>query len=395
MSEETLATADIVVVGAGIVGLCTAWELSKRGFEVVVVEQRFAGFGATSRNPGALWVQTKRLGPELDLARAGVAKYHEYRDELGDVFGFTQRGGIVFAEDSEGTEGLRQYASERTSAGLEISLLEGAELHAASRIMPDTAVAGAFCEEDSQIDSHQFVTALTAACTRRGIQIFEHTPVLSTTRAGEQVVGVQTLRGRIDAGGVVWATGAWATNLKLEGIVLPMKTLRYGQVMTQRVPGESSPILRGLRGTFSAGALEPWASTTKAATSGGKLLGYDDTLVQNRGGSIYVGHSIDGLNSLNPHITLDASRVMLDIAGERYERFGTLGVTGLWAGLSCLTPDGLPLVDKTDNVFVNVGHAWGVLSAPICGQLTADLITGARSELLNALSLSRTSLGRF
>lgn len=392
MSEDSLATADIVVVGAGIVGLCTAWELSKRGFDVVVVEQRFVGFGATSRNPGALWVQTKRSGAELELSRSGVAKYHEYRDDLGDVFGFTQKGGIVFAEDAEGANGLEEYARERASAGLEVSLLKGRALDEASNIMPDGAVAGVFCDEDSQIDPHQFLTALTAACARRGIQVFEHTPVLSTIRSGDQVLGVQTLRGRVNAGGVVWATGAWATILNLEGIALPMQTLRYGQVMTQRVPGENGPILRGLRGTFGASALEPWASTTTTAPLRGDLLGYDDTLVQNRGGSIYVGHSVDGLNSLNPHITLDASRAMLEIAGERYARFGGLGITGLWAGLSGSTADGLPIVDRADGVFVNAGHAWGALSAPICGQLMAELISGSRSELLNSVSLARTSL---
>ncbi len=395
MSEETLASADIVVVGAGIVGLCAAWELSKRGFDVVVVEQRFAGFGATSRNPGALWVQTKRTGPELDLARAGLAKYHEYLDELGDVFGFSQKGGIIFAEDDAGAERLEQYRSEREASGFEVGLLRGDELRRASSIMPNGAVSGVFCEEDAQIDSHQFLTALTAACTRRGIQIFEHTPVLSTVRSGEQVIGVQTLRGRVDAGGVVWATGAWATNLKLEGIVVPMRTIRYGQAMTQRVPGEIGPIMRGLRGAYAVGALEPFTDSGASISEDGELLGYDDTLVQNRGGSIYIGHSIDGLDSLNPHITLDASRAMLNIAGDRFSRFGGLGITGLWAGLACLTADGLPLVDRSDGVFVNVGHAWGILSAPICGQLTAELISGERSELLSALSLSRGSLGGY
>lgn len=393
MSEDALATADIVVVGAGIVGLCTAWELSKRGFTVAVVEQRFVGFGATSRNPGALWVQTRRSGAELDLARAGIAKYHEYRNELGDVFGFTRLGGIVFAEDTEGAKGLEEYCQERTAAGLDVSLLTGKALSQASGIMPEGAVAGVLCDEDSQIDPHQFLMALTAACQRRGIQVFEHTPVLSTIRSGEQVVGVQTLRGRVDAGGVVWATGAWASILKLEGIVLPMQTFRYGQVMTERVPDANSPILRGLRGAFGAGALEPWVSTTTTADLRGDLVGYDDTVVQNQGGSIYVGHSIDGLNSLNPHITLDASLAMLDIVGERFTRFGGLGVTGLWAGLVSVTPDSLPIVDKTDGVYVNAGHAWGALSAPICGQLTADLVTGTRSELLNSVSLARAGLG--
>ena len=67
ISSEPLATADVVIVGAGIAGLCTAFELRKRGFDVAVVEQRFPAFGGSGRNPGALWLQLQRGGRHRHL----------------------------------------------------------------------------------------------------------------------------------------------------------------------------------------------------------------------------------------------------------------------------------------------------------------------------------------
>ena len=97
-SSDTLATADLVVVGAGIAGVCTAFELRRRGFDVVLVEQRFPAFGASGRGPGAIWLQTRRSGHELNIAAAGKAKYEEYVATIGDVFDYRVDGGLFFFE---------------------------------------------------------------------------------------------------------------------------------------------------------------------------------------------------------------------------------------------------------------------------------------------------------
>lgn len=392
-SGEVLATADIVVVGAGIVGLCTAWELSKRGYEVAVLEQRFIGFGATSRNPGAVWLQTRRAGAELELARAGVAKYQEYVGELGDVFAFQTTGGLVFDEAAEDGGALERYLRERDAAGLDVQLLEGTALQQLASNVPATARRGVLCRDDAQIDAHQFVSALSAACVRRGVRIFEHTAVLTTLRSGDQVTGVQSLRGRVDAGAVVWATGAWATSLTLEGLFLPMRTVRLGQIMTQSLDSRANPLLHGLRGAFGAGALLPLIDERHARMPLPRtMLDYDDTIVQNRGGSLYVGHSVDGADSLNPHITVDASREMFDSLTSRFPEHGGIGITGLWAGLNAVTADDMPIIDQYAGAFINAGHAWGVASAPIAGQIMADVITGEANALASAVSLQRSTL---
>ncbi|MCQ8811540.1 hypothetical protein NQU36_26410, partial [Escherichia coli] len=70
-----------------------------------------------------------------------------------------------------------------------------------------------------------------------------------------RVLGVRTVRGEVHAGGLVWATGAWASNLRAEGIVVPVETARMGQVVTQAVEQRPSVVLHGPQGVAFAGAL--------------------------------------------------------------------------------------------------------------------------------------------
>jgi glycine/D-amino acid oxidase-like deaminating enzyme len=419
---RALATADIVVVGAGLAGLCTAFELHRRGFDVVVVEQRFPAFGASGRNPGSLWLQTRRTGLELDLTRAGVKKYHEYMAEFGEVFEYRNRGGLFFFETEQQGRVLRDYVADRQAAGLQIEVISREEALKHTPFLPDTAIGAVFCADDCQLDPQQFVSALSAACVRSGVRKFENTSVLATLRNGDTITGVRTVRGDIHASGVVWATGAWSTNLQSEGIVVPIDTARMGQVVTQPLDPRPSAILHGPRGVDACGALTDLPSYQPAdfapplldasvswpleessrAGDNGRLdagesrippLRYDDAIAQNRGGSLFIGHSIDAPGSLNPHISIAATYAMIAMTLERYGRYASFGVTGLWAGLMCETRDHLPIVDRVDGAYVNTGHSWGIASGPICGEVMAQIITGEPSPFSEGLRADRPSLG--
>ena len=198
---EALDTADVVVVGAGIAGVCTAYELRQRGFDVVLVEQRFPAFGASGRGPGAVWLQPRRAGDELDLAAAGKAKYEEYADAIGDIFDFRVNGGLFFFETEAQGRVLEQYVSDRQAAGLKVEMLSAADACEASPLLPDTAIGAVFCGDDAQVDGQAFVAAMTAACVREGVRKFENTSVLSTMREGDTVMGVRTVRGDVFAAG--------------------------------------------------------------------------------------------------------------------------------------------------------------------------------------------------
>lgn len=401
VSPSVLATSDIVVVGAGLAGLCTAHELRRRGFDVAVVEQRFPAFGASGRNPGCLWVQTRRTGVELSIARAAKVKYAEFVEELGDVFEYRNQGGLFFFETEDQGRILEDYVKERRSAGVEAEILSVGRARKNAPLLPETAIGAVYSPEDAQIDAQQFIRSLAAALVRGGVSLYENTAVLSVIRTGNRVDGVRTVRGDIRASGVVWATGAWTLNLQAEGISLPVTTARVGQVVTQPVDQRPSAILHGPRGVVHCGALtdlpsfEPEVFSHPHARRGATAddrLDYDDSLAQNRSGALFIGAGIDGYGSLNPHISVASTEAMISTTLERFQDRGHLGVTGLWAGIMSDTSDHLPVVDRLDSTHVNAGHSWGVASAPVSGQVMAELIAGENSEYASALKADRPSL---
>ncbi|MEU2286807.1 FAD-dependent oxidoreductase [Streptomyces sp. NPDC013178] len=398
VSLDVLATTDIVVVGAGLAGLCTAFELRQRGFDVAVVEQRFPGYGASGRGPGCLWVQTRRSGVEIAIARAAKAKYAEYVEAIGDVFEYRRLGGLFFFESEEQGRILEDYVRDRRSAGLEIELMTVTQATKHAPLLPATAIGAVYCAEDAQLDTQQFTSALSAALVRSEVRMYENTAVLSVIRQGDHVAGVRTVRGDIRASGVVWATGAWTLNLEAEGVSLPITTARMGQVVTQPVDQRPSAILHGPRGVALCGALtdlptfdaEHFAHPYGAERASG--MEYDDGLSQSRTGALVIGAGMDSFGSLNPHISVVSTASMISTTLERYPEHAHLGVTGLWAGLMSDTPDHLPIVDRLDGTYVNAGHSWGVASVPVSGQVIAELIAGEQSEFATALRADRPSL---
>lgn len=393
-----LDTADIVVVGGGIVGLCTAFELRKRGFDVVVVEQRFFAFGASGRNAGSVWLQMRRAGTELELARRGVQMYAGYEEQLGPTFEFRRNGGLFFYETDAQRAVLEDYVSDRQAAGLDISFVANREAIKHSSVLPQSVLGAVYCADDAQIDAQAFVRGLGSACLRRGVRSYENTAVLGTIRRGDTVVGVRTVRGEIHANGVVWATGAWSVNLRSEGIDLPIETTRVGQLVTQPVAYDHGAILHGPRGVADCGALidlpsfdaELFACPRPPGQDDG--FGYDDTIAQNTEGALLIGNSIDGRGSLNPHISMSATHAMIATTLERTAHLGALGVTGLWAGLVGQTPDHLPIVDRVDGLYINTGHAYGIATGPVCGEILAQMIVDEPSSIGSELVADRPGL---
>jgi glycine/D-amino acid oxidase-like deaminating enzyme len=272
-----------------------------------------------------------------------------------------------------------------------VSRAEAADL---SSVLPDTAIGAVHCADDAQVDGAAFVRALGNACLRMGVRIYTNTAVLGTLRKIDRIQGVRTVRGDLQAGAVVWATGAWAVTLQSEGVELPIETMRVGQLVTQPIAYSPGAVLHGPRGVSRCGALVdlPQYHSEVFGIEPGSVapgLEYDDTFAQNTEGSILVGTTMDGRGSLNPHISMVATRALLAAAMDRTPRFGQLGVTGLWAGLVVETPDHLPVIDQVDGMYVNVGHSWGMASGPAAGEILARRVAGEPDPLAAQLALTR------
>ncbi|MFJ4029933.1 NAD(P)/FAD-dependent oxidoreductase [Paenarthrobacter sp. NPDC089989] len=391
-----LDQADIVVVGGGIAGLATAHSLARRGYDVVLVEQRFLAFGASGRNSGGVWLQSMSAGAELDLARQSLGLLRGLEDELGPTFDYVTSGGVFFHETDDQERILADFAAERRGLRIATDSITADEARKLAPGIPETATGALFFSEDAKLSTSKLVKGLGQSIRKRGVRIYENTAALSLIRSGDTVVGIRTVRGNIVAGGVVWCAGPWATNLDSEGIHLPLELVRVGLLMTQPIREVLPAMTRGPRGALHVGPLcalpSFQADVFAPATEPGKP-GYEDVVVQNGEGNLFVGHTLDAANSLNPHITMEASRSMIDTILQRRPEYGELGVTGLWAGIVGYTPDKLPIIDHVEGLYVNTGHSAGAATGLYGGELTAQLVAGEDPTIpLDSFSARRPGL---
>src|SRR4051794_32089756 len=116
---------DVIVVGAGIAGAASACYLAGAGLDVTLVERERPAAGASGRNPGFLWMQTKTPGPAMTLARRGRTFMTTLASELDD-FGFRPCGGMILVRDERLLEVAARFVLDRRAAGLEVELIDRA-----------------------------------------------------------------------------------------------------------------------------------------------------------------------------------------------------------------------------------------------------------------------------
>jgi sarcosine oxidase, subunit beta len=115
-------TADALVVGAGIAGISTAWHLRRAGLSVLLIDAVGPASAASGRNPGFLWLQSKKAGPTMDLALRLRRFAEDFARDRGDT-SFRACGGLVLWRETEAEPAARAYAADRRAAGLPIELL--------------------------------------------------------------------------------------------------------------------------------------------------------------------------------------------------------------------------------------------------------------------------------
>src|SRR5262245_60161694 len=119
-------SVDVLVVGCGVAGAATAYFAAKAGLKVALVEAERPAHGASGRNPGFLWLQTKSPGTAMDFSIGGRQFSDELARELPD-FGFRACGGLLTYRDEEFADTARAFARDRCAAGLQVAHLDGQE----------------------------------------------------------------------------------------------------------------------------------------------------------------------------------------------------------------------------------------------------------------------------
>src|SRR5205823_4606390 len=163
----------VLVVGAGIVGCSAAYFAARAGARVTLVEREHVAFGASGRNPGFVWLHCRNPGFALEIALATRKLYEELVEELPLEFEFRASGGLIYFTSAEQRVVFEEFVEERRRDGLEMELIEGAEVRRLVAPIRDDVLGASFCARDAQINTPLFVRALAAGAEREGAAVRE------------------------------------------------------------------------------------------------------------------------------------------------------------------------------------------------------------------------------
>ncbi|MGZ4613709.1 MAG: NAD(P)/FAD-dependent oxidoreductase, partial [Kineosporiaceae bacterium] len=210
-------TADVVVVGAGVVGAACALALVRRGQRVTVVDRGSIAGGTTGAGEGNLLVSDKLPGPELDLALLSFRRWGELAAHVeavtGGDFEFELKGGLVVAVEPAALPALHDLADQQRECGVKAIEVPAVGLpDHEPHLAPDLA-GGVLYPQDAQLQPMLATARLLQAARRRGAVVRTGVAVTGLVRSGDRVTGVRTTAGHLSAGAVVNAAGTWSGEL--------------------------------------------------------------------------------------------------------------------------------------------------------------------------------------
>ena len=377
------STADVMIIGAGVIGASIAFHLTRHGIKPLLIEKHHPSAGSSGACDGLVFLQSKKPGLHLRLALESRKRFDELIDLLGRRIEFKNPGGMCLIESEAELAAMRLFVEEQRRTGLEVELLDGAEARYREPCLAEKVIAATYSALDSQVNPYELTFAFLRAAKSAGARILTGVAVTNIQRAAGKITGVDTDTGRINAPVVVNAAGAMAAEVgRMADLQVPI-TPRRGQILvTAAVP----PLIRHclISAQYVAAKFKP-----ELAERGG--MGF--SLEQADSGNILIGSTREFVGfdrrTTFAGIRTIASRIVPVIpALQRVPVIRTFG------GLRPYTPDGLPILGKVaglDGFIMAAGHEGdGIALSAITGELIADLIATGRTQLpLDAFRLER------
>ena len=399
-------SADVVIIGGGIIGVSTALFLAERGVEVVLCEKGVLGGEQSSRNWG--WVRVMgRDRREIPLAMEALKIWDTLDARVGGETGF-RRSGILYISETE------QDVANR-DAWLALAKPHGVDSRQLTADETRERMAGAairykgalYTPSDGRAEPQKAVPAIAAGARRAGAHIVTGCAVRGVEKSAGRVSAVVTEKGRIEASTVVLAGGAWS-RLFCKGLGIRLPQLKVRNTVLRTAPVEGGPAGAGATATYAYRKRLDGGYTI--ATAGANLHPLvPDTLAffrDFRAARRAEGEAVQaGLSAQSWRELFEIASVPLDRPGafERHRildprpdpksvlkafeearkalpKLRTVEPVQIWAGLIDVTPDVVPVISHAKEVPGLViatgfsGHGFGI--GPGAGHLVADLVTG-------------------
>jgi glycine/D-amino acid oxidase-like deaminating enzyme len=371
--------ADVVVVGAGVVGAACALAAARAGLTVTVVDRGPVAGGTTGAGEGNILLSDKQPGPELDLALLSLRCWHDVAGHVGGLidradggFEFEPKGGLVVASTPEGLAGAEQLAVAHRDAGVDAVALAPEELADHEPHLAPGLAGGLAYPGDCQVQPMLATARMLSAARRLGATLRTGVEVTGMLRDGERVVGVRTGDGDLPAGAVVNAAGTWAGSVAaIAGVDVPVEPRRGVVLVTQPLP----PLIR--HKVYAAEYVGDIASELAGLSSSPVVEGTPS-------GTVLIGASRERVG-FDPAIPMPVLRRLAAQAVRLFPVLGRARLIRAYRGFRPYSPDHLPLIGpdpRAPGLLHACGHEGaGIGLATGTGHLIAGVLAGRSPEI--------------
>lgn len=349
----------VIIVGAGIIGCATAFELSSRGARVHVHDPRGIGHGATRASAGMLAAYLEGHSQAfLDLSVASLGEYDAFIAHLGRVVAppeYDRAGSLQVAYDAEGRAELEASARGLAATPVAHRLLDGSEARRLEPALTPDVIAALEVPAHGYVAIGPFTAALADAARRQGATF--STEGIEAIEVASGRGRVRTAAGqRVDADTIVLAAGSWSST-------------SFGSLVPEN-PAAGAPVVTPMRGQLLA-LRAAWRPLSRI------VWGPACYMVPWQDGSVLVGATMEDVG-FDERATVSGVRRLLDAGTALLPVLREAAFEEVRVGLRPKTPDELPIIGRSA-VAANVIHANGhfrngVLLAPLTALAVADLV---------------------
>lgn len=372
-------TANVVVIGGGVMGASTAYHLALKGCKNIVLLERnsFFGIEATGKCAGGIRYQfDTEINVKLSLI--SLPMLDRFEEELGQVIDIRKCGYLFVLTREQDEAEFRRQVTLQDSLGAGTQWLDGDEVRRRLPLMryPD-ALGATWNPKDGLADPNSVVQGYVSGARRLSAQCFTDTEVTGIRTNSDRVHAVETKLGVIETPIVVNAAGPWAGQIgRMAGVDVPIVPSRRQIAVTTplpEVPPDFPFVIEFARSLY----------------------------FHREGPGILTGMSNNNEPiSFNQSVDSEWEMVHLEAAVERMPLLERAGISSRWAGLYENTPDAHPILGAVDELagFYCIagfsGH--GFMHGPVCGLLLAEeILDGKTSSLdISSLRLSRFRRGK-
>ncbi|HUA21852.1 MAG TPA: FAD-dependent oxidoreductase [Bryobacteraceae bacterium] len=375
-------SADVVIIGAGIVGSSIAFHLTQAGCKDVLIIERETrqGLGSTGKSMGGVRAQFS-TDVNIRMSLYSIPFFARFEEATGQPSGYKPHGYLFVATNEFHLQYLRANLARQQARGLKNARMVAPDdiRQVLPQMRSDDILGGSFCPSDGFVDPNSVMTGFMSRAMERGATLWRGCEVTGVDIANREVTGVRTAMETISTRVVVNAAGPWAASVaRMAGVDLPVEPLRRMLVPTEPFPGlpERLPMIIDMTNGWhfrqeGLGLLMAWAHPDQAP---GFRTDFDPAFIEQ----------------------------ILTHAANRVPCFADLAVNPkrCWAGMYAMSPDHHAILGPVPGVkgfyLANGFSGHGVMHSPATGRILSDLILEGDTAVIDPrdLSLQRFAEGR-